>query len=152
MVQGSGDKDMWREYRWVQCDGFSSRVPLGGSSVTLMAKASQGLLRDRALLLHWREQHFRLQWEGDVHPGGGEATGLRRHRLSVSVQHQRALTGNGLAPASGCSGLPGQCEHFLTHNVMPVLHNSSSYTCKMFPVKLKSLKLSFIRVQSWIGN
>lgn len=46
MVQGSGDKDMWCEYRWVQCDGFSSRIPLGGSSVTLMPKASQGLLRE----------------------------------------------------------------------------------------------------------
>lgn len=29
-----------------KCDGFSSRIPLGGSSVTLMAKASHGLLRE----------------------------------------------------------------------------------------------------------
>lgn len=32
---------MWREYRWVQCDGFSSRTPLGGSSVTLKANANK---------------------------------------------------------------------------------------------------------------
>lgn len=41
MVQGSGDKDLWREHRWVQCDGSSSRIPLGGSSVTLKAKANK---------------------------------------------------------------------------------------------------------------
>lgn len=46
MVQGSGDKDLWRKCRWVQRDGFSSLVPLDGSSVTLMAKASQGSLRE----------------------------------------------------------------------------------------------------------